>query len=67
MRAYDVGFTKDDKTVRRFAGTKADASKVRQEMVDAYEVKKSSITIEEIDIPTGKEGLLGFLNALMEG
>ncbi len=70
MRAYEitaeVAFAdmEGTKTVKVFAASQGAASKARQALVDEYGVKKSTVDITEVDIPTGKEGLLGFLNEL---
>jgi hypothetical protein len=63
MRAYKVeaeghGF--------RFGSTQADARAKRDELVEKFEVKKSKVTIEEVEIPTGKADLLEFVNNLAE-
>lgn len=49
---------------KRYAGTQADARKARQEIVDKIDCKKAEVTIEEVDVPTSKPGLLETLNAL---
>lgn len=49
-----------------YAGTQADARKVRiefeQQFKDLKPLKRPKVTVEEIDVPTNKEGLLKFLN-----
>ena len=66
MRCYlvQVPAVKDDKQPKRYAGTQADARKVREELAAEYDVKKSSITIEEAEVPTSKGELLEFINKL---
>ena len=66
MRCYlvQVPAVKDDKRPKRYAGTQADARKVREELAAEYDVKKSSITIEEAEVPTSKGELLEFINGL---
>jgi len=59
-RAYKIsgfGFT-------RFAGSQGDATKARMALSDEHGLKKLSIEIEEVDIPTSKTELLPFLNEL---
>lgn len=66
MRCYlvTVPAVKDGKQPKRYAGTQADARKVREELVEEFDVKKSSITIEEVEVPTAKAELLAFINGL---
>ena len=63
MRAYKVtaaglGF--------RFAASQADARAKRDELVEKFEIKKSKVEIEEIEIPTGKAGTLEFINEVAQ-
>lgn len=62
MRCYKV-FTEG---MKRFAGTQAEAREWRDEIVEALGCKKKDVEIEELDVPTGKEGLLEFINELAE-
>lgn len=60
MRCYKVhgnGYT-------RFAGSQGDARAVRQSLADDSGKSKSSFSIDQVEIPTGKEGLLAFANQL---
>lgn len=49
-----------------WAGTQSDAGKARREFEAAYKelpaAKRPRVTVEEVDVPTDKKGLLGFLN-----
>ena len=70
MRAYriEVPHSIEDKpAVVRFAGTQADATAARMALFDEWrgQVKKSDITIKEVEVPTDKAGLVAFLNALV--
>lgn len=65
MRAYKVSMSLEGAEITGFAGTQKDATTARQTLVDKYGVKKSSVTIEDVDIPTDKTGLLDFLNTLV--
>lgn len=65
MRAYEVSVVVDGKKIRGFAGTQGEAKTARQTLVDNHGVKKSSVSIDEVDIPTDKTGLLGFINKLV--
>ena len=59
-RAYKVhgfGFV-------RFAGSQGEATKTRAALAEQYGLKKLSIEIEEVDVPTSKAELLPFLNEL---
>lgn len=65
MRLYRVSLPTEGKLIQGFAGSQADASKARQTLVDKFNVKKSLVTIEEVDVPTNKAGLLDYLNTLV--
>lgn len=60
-RAYQVTSLGNGK---RFGATQADARAKRDELVEKFDVKKSTIEIEEIEIPAGKADLLEFINTL---
>ena len=49
-----------------WAGTQSDAGKARREFEAAYKelpaAKRPRVTVEEVDVPTDKKGLLAFLN-----
>ena len=53
----------------RFAGSQADARKVRIELEAPFKALKPKdrpeVTVEEIDVPTDKKGLIEFLNGLV--
>lgn len=52
----------------RYAGTGAEATARRLSYFEAFRehgVKKSDITIEQVDVPTDKAGLLGYLNGIV--
>jgi hypothetical protein len=70
MRAYKVVVDKEVEPVEGakrvdWAGTQADAKALRREMVEAHELKPLTklVAIEEVDVPTDKQGLLAFLKA----
>ena len=75
MRAYKVScvvVTAQDgangdgtNNVVRFAGVQTDASAARRALVETYGVAFKSVTIEEVEVPTDKAGLLSFLNELV--
>jgi hypothetical protein len=73
MRAYQVhsalpirpGVRDTVVHVRKFAGTQAEARQARETIVNDYGVKKSDVEIEEVEIPTAKSELLGYLNDLI--
>jgi len=46
----------------KYASNKADASASRRSMVSET-VKFSAVTIEDVEVPTDKDGLLKFLNS----
>ena len=68
MRAYKIEAQPgaDIRHVVAFASSKVGASGARSVMMDAHGAARSDITIVEIDIPTGKDGLLAFLNNLVK-
>lgn len=71
MRAYEVKCEIDDgegdtQTAKQFAGTQAQVREIRQTFVNDYGVKKKDVEVEEVDIPTGKQDLLDFINGLLE-
>ena len=55
--------------VRLFAGTQADARKVRIAFEAPFKELKPKerpeVTVEEVDVPTDKAGLLAYLNGLV--
>ena len=65
MRAYEVYVVVDGKTIKGYAGTQGEAKTARQTLVDNHGVKKSSVSITDVDIPTDKAGLLAFVNKLV--
>lgn len=54
---------------RKYAGTQADARKVRIAEESHYKDMKPkdrpTVTVEEVDVPTDKAGLLAYLNKLV--
>ena len=57
----------DDMT--QFAGSQADARKARIELETPFKHLKPKdrpeVTVEEVEVPTDKKGLIEFLNGLM--
>jgi hypothetical protein len=65
MRAYQVTAADGDTTLAtRYGSTQADARAKCDELVEQFNVKKSAVTIEEVEIPTAKADLLEFINDL---
>jgi len=60
MKLYRISGNADKQRVI-WVGSQSDASKARKELV-ADGFKRAELLSEEIDVPTNKEGLLGFLN-----
>ena len=60
---------KDVDAVTQFAGSQADARKARIELEAPFKALKPKdrpvITVEEVDVPTDKKGLIEFLNSLV--
>lgn len=52
-----------------FAGTQADARKKRIELEAEFKhlkvKERPEVTVEEVDVPTDKAGLISYLNALV--
>ena len=48
-----------------FAGSKDSAVKCRQDVATDRGLSKKNISISEVDVPTDKQGLLGYLNVLL--
>ena len=65
MRAYQVT-AKDGDTVlgTRYAGTQADARAKRDELMAQFDVKKSAVETEEVEVPVAKSELLEIINEL---
>lgn len=55
--------------VTQFAGSQADARKARIEFEAPFKAMKPKdrpeVTVEEVDVPTDKKGLIEFLNGLV--
>lgn len=49
---------------KRYAATNADARSTRDELVEQLGCKKKDVEIEQVDVPTAKAELLGFINEL---
>lgn len=52
--------------ITRYGSTNADAREIREKLVDKTGVKKKDITIEQVEVPADKAGLLEFINGLCE-
>lgn len=61
MPAYKVSYDR----VVRIAGSMAEVRTHRQEIVDNWGIKKADVSVEEIELPKGKAGLLEFVNGLL--
>ena len=62
MRCYTVtglGFI-------RYAGSQGEAKAYRTELMEQSGKRKDSFEITQVEVPTGKEGLLNVLNTLAE-
>lgn len=65
MRAYQVTAVDGETTLAtRYGSTQADARAKRDELVAQFNVKKSAVSIEEVEIPVAKGDLLDFINEL---
>lgn len=63
MKLYLITAVTGDKAdiVSQYAGSQADAGKLRKALGEQG-FKRADITTTEVDVPTGKAGLLAFLN-----
>lgn len=64
MRAYQVSVQPNGEIIRfAIAASQADARVKRDELISDMEgIKKKDVTIEEIEIPSGKSDLIEFIN-----
>lgn len=68
MKLYTVT-APEDRAKRHWAGSQADAAKVKNDLWDKAkeaktDTKRADIEITAVDVPTDKAGLLNFLNNL---
>lgn len=49
---------------RKYCGTQAQASEFKKELKE-FGLKRSDITVTEVDIPDDKQGKLDFINSLI--
>jgi hypothetical protein len=63
MKLYRIEAVGGADVIVRWVGSQSDAGKARKELV-ADGFKRAEITTEEVEVPTGKAGLLEFLNGL---
>ena len=67
MKLYKTTVKRDEEFIRAtWQGTQADARKIRIEFEQPFKeikpLKRPKVLVEEVDVPTNKEGLLAFLN-----
>jgi hypothetical protein len=62
MKLYRITGNSDTQSVI-WAGSQSDAAKARKELL-AQGFKRAEMLTEEVEVPTGKAGLLEFLNGL---
>lgn len=46
----------------QWTGTQADAAKTRKHYNSALKIPRDHVHTDEVDVPTGKQGLIKFLN-----
>lgn len=63
MRLYKTTANADESTLVRWSGTQADAASERRIFNSTKKIPRDSITTEEVEVPTNKQGLLEFLNS----
>jgi len=49
----------------QYAGSRAEASKMRMAMMEEHGVKRSEVSIDEAEVPTKKAELVAFLNEML--
>lgn len=49
----------------RFAGSARIARGEKQQLMMTHKLKRTDVEVTEVEIPKGKDGLIGFLNELM--
>jgi ABC-type glycerol-3-phosphate transport system substrate-binding protein len=65
MRCYKVIVEVNGNTIAvRWANTLASAEETLQQLVEAFEVEKSNVTIEADEIHTDTDKLLEFINSI---
>lgn len=63
MKLYRVSFTDgDNNDVAKWAGSQDEATKQRMAFMNAHGIKRKSISIESVDVPTTKAELIEWLN-----
>lgn len=65
MRTYQVTAQEGETVLAtRYGSTQADAREKRDALVEQFSIKKSQVTIEEVDVSLAKPELLAFINEL---
>lgn len=64
MQAHEITVSKPGASIMtRYAGSMSDARATRQGFITAGSARKNDITIEPVEIPTGKAEFLAWINA----
>lgn len=68
MRCYHLSanFEAGAKLVQKYVGTQADVRQTKEEWSAAYGIKKTAVSVVEVDVPMEKAKLIGFLNDILE-
>lgn len=68
MRCYHLSanFEAGAKLIQRYVGTQAEVRQTKEEWVAAYGIKKTAVSVVEVDVPMEKAKLIGFLNDILE-
>lgn len=70
-RAYEVtaavpaGEDGEEKNLLGYGGSQGEANDIKKAWLDKYKadgLKRSAVSIEQIEVPTDKSGLMGWLN-----
>ena len=68
MRCYHLSANVEagDKLIQRYVGTQAEVRQTKEEWASEYGIKKTAVSVVEVDVPMEKAKLIGFLNDLLE-
>lgn len=68
MRLYKVIAKPEDQVLGiRFAGSMAEVKTAKAALMEQFDLTKKQVDHEEVELPTGKQGTLEFLNELCAG
>lgn len=63
MRAYLVKTVNGvEPAVKKYAGSQSEAAAVKKEIQEAQDLKRTQVSFDEVEIPTGKTELIAWIN-----